>query len=58
MTDRQHAPQNRREFARAARSLVGQGLTAQDAAELLGLTPCAVRELLAERLPREPRGKQ
>ena len=42
----QHKPQDRRQFTAEAIRLTRQGLTPQDIASILELTPAGVRELL------------
>lgn len=49
-----HRPRDRREFQRAARDLMAQGLTTDDVARLLGITRRAVLDLLAEHLAELP----
>ena len=50
----QHRPRDRREFQRAARDLMAQGLTTDDVARVLGITRRAVLDLLAEHLAEVP----
>ena len=47
-----HKPQDRRGYAVACQDMARLGLTPRDISEAVGRTPAAVRELLAERLPR------
>ncbi len=49
-----HRPRDRREFQRAARDLMAQGLTTDDVARVLGITRRAVLDLLAEHLAEVP----
>jgi hypothetical protein len=49
-----HRPQDRREFQRAARDLMAQGLTTDDVARVLRITRRAVLDLLAEHLAEVP----
>jgi hypothetical protein len=43
-----HKPSNRREYAAAARDLIGRGYTTDDCARALGITRRGVLDLLAE----------
>lgn len=49
-----HRPRDRREFQRAARDLMAQGLTTDDVARVLRITRRAVLDLLAEHLAEVP----